>query len=59
MQLSMVEALPPNTAASLERELFPQAARGGLSYGFPVAGPLVDIGTPERYLAAQELLRDG
>lgn len=58
MQRAVVDALPADTAASLEREIFPLAVARGGCYGFPVTGPLVDIGTPERYLAAQELLRD-
>jgi len=58
MQRAVIEVLPADRAASLEREVFPQTAARGGCYGFPVAGPLVDIGTPERYLAAQELLRD-
>jgi NDP-sugar pyrophosphorylase family protein len=38
--------------------VFPKAMAHGGCYGFTVPGPLVDIGTPERYHAAQELLRD-
>jgi NDP-sugar pyrophosphorylase family protein len=58
MHRSIVAGVPENASASLERDVFPQAARGGRCYGFPVPGPLVDIGTPERYRAAQELLSD-
>jgi len=59
MQRRLIEELPADTPVSLEREVFPAAARRGGCYGFPVPGPVIDIGTPERYLAAQELLRDG
>lgn len=58
MRRSLVELLPEQTPLSLERDIFPQAAQRGGCYGFLVAGPVVDIGTPERYRAAQELLRD-
>jgi D-glycero-alpha-D-manno-heptose 1-phosphate guanylyltransferase len=57
MHRSVIAGVPPGVAASLERDVFPQALRNGGCYGFRVAGPLVDIGTPERYHAAQELLR--
>jgi len=57
MRRNLVEGLT-QTPLSLEHDVFPQAVRGGGCYGFPVAGPVVDIGTPERYLAAQDLLRD-
>ena len=57
MRRSLVEGLPAATPLSLERDVFPDAVRRGGCYGFQVAGPVVDIGTPERYLAAQDLLR--
>jgi NDP-sugar pyrophosphorylase family protein len=34
----------------------PRAIEQRACYGYGVAGPLVDIGTPERYRAAQALL---
>lgn len=55
---SLVELLPAQTPLSLERDVFPQAVQRGGCYGFVAAGPVVDIGTPERYRAAQDLLRD-
>ncbi len=58
MHRSLVDALPAHTSLSLERDVFPEAVRRGGCYGFRVPGPVVDIGTPERYLAAQDLLRD-
>jgi len=58
MHRSLVDALPARTPLSLEHDVFPPAVRRGGCYGFTVAGPVVDIGTPERYLAAQDLLRD-
>ena len=46
----------PAQPSSLERDLLPQAIARDACHGYPVAGPLVDIGTPERYRAAQALL---
>ena len=48
---SLVEAIPPGRAVSLERELFPTWIAGGL-YGFATASAFIDIGTPESYAAA-------
>jgi NDP-sugar pyrophosphorylase family protein len=53
----LIERQPAGAAFSLERELLPQAIRAGACYGHVVPGPLVDIGTPERYLAAQVSLK--
>ncbi len=44
-------------AFSLERDFFPLAVRSGRCFAFPVSGPLIDIGTPERLQAAQDWLR--
>jgi D-glycero-alpha-D-manno-heptose 1-phosphate guanylyltransferase len=53
----LVESAPLNVPCSLERDILARAVDKRSCYGFPVAGPLVDIGTPERYRAAQGLLR--
>lgn len=53
----LIERQPAGAAFSLERELLPQAIRAGTCYGHVVPGPLVDIGTPERYAAAQVSLK--
>jgi D-glycero-alpha-D-manno-heptose 1-phosphate guanylyltransferase len=58
MRRRLIEELPANTPLSLEREVFPAAVKRGGCYGFAVPGPVIDIGTPERYRAAQDLLRD-
>ena len=58
MGRSLIDPLPAQTPLSLERDVFPEAVPRGGCYGFTVPGPVVDIGTPERYRAAQELLRD-
>jgi NDP-sugar pyrophosphorylase family protein len=41
---------------SLEYDLFPVLAARGRSYGFPIEGELVDIGTPQRLRSARERL---
>lgn len=51
-----VAAVPPGRALSLERELMPGLVGRGLR-GVVGAGPLVDIGTPESYAAADRLFR--
>jgi NDP-sugar pyrophosphorylase family protein len=58
MHRALIDKLPAGTPLSLERDVFPEEVRHGGCYGFTVPGPVVDIGTPERYRAAQELLRD-
>ena len=47
--------IPPDTAYSLERDLFPKLALRDF-YGFPTEEKLVDIGTPERFAKAQRML---
>ena len=42
----------PQDAFSLETDFFPSLV-GGAFFGFPIEGKVVDIGTPERYKAAQ------
>jgi mannose-1-phosphate guanylyltransferase len=49
--------LPPNQRVSLEEELFPRwLAEGKNIRTFHHSGRCIDIGTPERYLRAQEIL---
>jgi mannose-1-phosphate guanylyltransferase len=49
--------MPPNQRVSLEEELFPRLlAKGKNIRTFHHTGTCVDIGTPERYLRAQETL---
>lgn len=58
MPRSLLETIPAGVASSLEREVLPRAIdTGGAYYGFRASGELIDIGTPERYAAAQEQLR--
>jgi mannose-1-phosphate guanylyltransferase len=49
--------MPPNQQVSLEEEVFPQLlAEGRNIRAFHHSGRCIDIGTPERYLHAQETL---
>jgi len=57
MQREAMDLAPRAAAFSLERGLFPVALRSGRCFAFPVSGPLIDIGTPERLQAAQDQLR--
>ena len=51
----LLAEIPQRTAASLERETFPGWLGCGL-YGCPSETPLLDIGTPASYAAAEEFL---
>lgn len=49
--------IPPGLEVSLERELLPQWLRQGKYIrGFVCLGKCIDIGTPERYRSAQDIL---
>ncbi len=49
---SLLDEIPPGTV-SLEREMFPRWAAEGRCHGFPIAGRLLDIGTPDSYASAE------
>ncbi|MBE0656966.1 MAG: nucleotidyltransferase family protein [Bryobacteraceae bacterium] len=48
----VIESIPENTPASLERDVFPKLIGRGL-FGFRSAGQLWDIGVPDEYERAQ------
>jgi mannose-1-phosphate guanylyltransferase len=48
---SIVDLIPPGRMFSIEREVFPRLVGQGL-YGHALEGYWMDVGTPERYLAA-------
>jgi NDP-sugar pyrophosphorylase family protein len=53
----ILSGIPPGLPISLERELIPKWIREGRRLrAFVYSGKCVDIGTPERYRAAQEIL---
>jgi mannose-1-phosphate guanylyltransferase len=51
LERSVLDLLPENRPASIERDVFPQLVGHGL-YGCVSDGYWLDIGTPERYLEA-------
>jgi D-glycero-alpha-D-manno-heptose 1-phosphate guanylyltransferase len=54
---NLVSTIPSGATVSLETEVFPEwLARGECMKAFIHMGKCIDIGTPERYLEAQDLL---
>lgn len=54
---SICSTIPPYTKISLEEQLFPEWLANGMRIdAFVFSGACIDIGTPERYLKAQEIL---
>lgn len=51
LERDVLELIPPETPASIERDVFPELV-GDRLYGFAGDGYWLDIGTPERYLQA-------
>jgi mannose-1-phosphate guanylyltransferase len=51
LERDVLELIPPDTNASIERDVFPELVGDGL-YGSPGDGYWLDIGTPDRYLQA-------
>ncbi len=49
---ALLQSIPGGRAVSLEHDIFPSWAGGGL-YGFECPGPFLDIGTPESYSQAE------
>ena len=57
MSRQMLYEIPPELEVSLERELLPRWLRQGKDIkGFVCSGRCIDIGTPERYRSAQNIL---
>ncbi|MDP2692281.1 MAG: nucleotidyltransferase family protein [bacterium] len=54
-----VPNLEPNSAISLERDIFPKLARANLLGAFPVTGQWFDTGTVERYKTVLEQWKGG
>jgi len=55
MNRSVLDVIPPAHPVSLEFDVFPRFVGKGL-FGLVAPGPLIDIGTPESYAAAQALV---
>jgi mannose-1-phosphate guanylyltransferase len=58
LERSVLDHVPPDTAVSIEREVFPELIGEGL-YGIRLDGYWIDIGTPERFLEANWDILDG
>lgn len=57
MSRHLLSGIPPGVQISLERELFPQWIEEGKEVrAFHHQGPCIDIGTPDRYHVAQQML---
>ena len=54
-QRAVLEGIPSGRAVSIEREVFPAWIGRGL-HAFRTAGKFLDIGTPESYAVAQQVL---
>ena len=52
-----IAAVPEGMACSLERDVIGGKVASESWYGYRASGTLIDIGTPERYERAQEVLR--
>lgn len=56
---SLLREIPAGVSVSLEREVFPRWLEQGRKIkGFVYAGSCTDIGTPDRYRIAQQILAD-
>jgi mannose-1-phosphate guanylyltransferase len=51
LERAVADLIPPGRSVSIEREVFPRLVGQGL-FGLRLEGYWMDIGTPERYLAA-------
>jgi mannose-1-phosphate guanylyltransferase len=58
LERSVLDLIPPDTAVSIEREVFPRMVGEGL-YGIRLEGYWIDIGTPDRYLEANWDILEG
>ena len=58
LERSVLDLIPPATAVSIEREVFPRMVGKGL-YGIRLEGYWIDIGTPDRYLEANWDILEG
>lgn len=55
MDRKVLSLIPPGVPTSLENDVFPGLIEQDF-YGYRAAGPVIDIGTPERYELAKQLL---
>jgi mannose-1-phosphate guanylyltransferase len=57
LQRKAVEAMPFVSPFSLEHQVFPALAGAGQCFAMPIAGDVIDIGTPQRLETAQRSIR--
>lgn len=53
-----LNSIPEGRMVSVEHEVFPQLVARKTLFGWPVAAPFIDIGTPESYQAAQKFFAE-
>jgi mannose-1-phosphate guanylyltransferase len=58
LERRVLDLIPPDEAVSIERDVFPRLVGEGL-HGLRLEGYWMDIGTPERYLAASWDILEG
>jgi mannose-1-phosphate guanylyltransferase len=58
LERSVLELIPPGERVSIERDVFPRLSGEGL-FGLRLEGYWMDIGTPQRYLAASWDILEG
>jgi mannose-1-phosphate guanylyltransferase len=58
LERSVLDPIPPGRSVSIERDVFPRLADGGL-HGLRLDGYWMDIGTPERYRQASWDILEG
>ncbi|MFQ5561917.1 MAG: nucleotidyltransferase family protein [Nitrospinota bacterium] len=56
LQKEMLKMIEPNTAVSLERDIFPKLI-GQRFFGVPFEGRFIDIGIPKDYFRAQDFFK--
>jgi len=58
MRRRLLASIPPGTAVSMERDIFPELLRKGALFAVhPIQGEFLDMGTPDGYAAAEQFLR--
>lgn len=57
-ELTFLEGLLTAETGSLEKEYFPELAKRGQLFGYPVEARFIDIGTPESYAEAQKFFKE-
>ncbi len=56
MHTALLQRIPEGREVSLEKELFPRWVKAGGVFAYATRAPFLDIGTPERFAAAETFL---